>query len=714
MLALLTFPVSAQEIAPSEAPTSNYWQIQAFVRPDYSNTQTTVSMKLPLSDARQNIISQSLYAPEYNFTESLDGPNRVGLWTSREEHNKPNWIILSLTAHTKLSLRPEQILESKKPAPGPVEPKPDASAQVAIDERLEQLALKGKPLREQVRVIFDYVASGIDFDPNAKTKTLPEILSNRKATVNGKALLLSALLGAINVPARRVSGLLLEDHSTKKGLYTWVQAWLGDEWLNFDPHKGLYGSLPENYLALGFGEGKWLTVSEGIGYDYQFVISKTSEEAALDTDDLVIPQDNLLDKDNFKKADLTEKESYVEKAFGRVVFITDQRIDDAVTDKIAKQASAAKIKVSFYSAPYESLFFRGNYIAKIISQKLSILKKSDAIFILSQDDAGLYALFQIAQNRQSFKNTSIFLSGAFSAPVAKIFGHSLYRLVKPKEFFIIPAKIEPERAWDILKDSLVDGLSAEDVSKRWGVPVKDLSQITVENLTKWRRFVIDTLVLASRSEVNLQSIYLVLILPIIALVIVIFRNIIGIETFGTFTPVIVAVAFLTTGAIWGSILFFIIIAVGIFFRYLFSHIHIHIVARMALLIAVVCLTMLATMILGVYIGWGALINISILPMVIMAGIVENFTQTQMEVGFKEAFRLTLATLILALISYLIIDSVGLHTLILIYPEWILGVLALEVLIGLWSGVRLIEYFRFYRIIGPQTVTRGHQDPTKDA
>jgi transglutaminase-like putative cysteine protease len=699
---------------------SGYWNVQIFVHPSFNTSATHLQMFLPVSTERQNIIAQTTYAPDYNYTESLSGGNRQGQWVSKTDSTKPNWIIYNVTALTKLALRPEQILDSKKAPENFTPPQPlDAETDALIAERLQQLSIEGKPVREKLRVIFDYVVSAITLDTTRKNAPLKEILTERKASMSGKAMLLSAFLNKLNIPARKVTGLMLEDHSIKKGLVAWTQAWLGDEWLNFDPTHGLFGSLPQNYLALFYGDNRLLSISDGVKYDYQFVIRKTSEEAAFDTDALTIPQDNLLDENYFKKAAETEKDNDDgKKAFGRITFITDRIIDDAISDKIIKAAAENSVKVSFYSAPYESQFFRGNYIAKIIAQKLEILKKSDAVFIISEDDAGLYALFQIAQNRKAFRNTSIFLSGEFTAPVAKIFGQGLYRLVKPKEFFIIPHKVAVERAWDIIKDSVIDGLPVDTVAKRWNVPVRDLSRQKAHALSRWRQFVIDTLVLASKSEVNLQSIYLVLILPIIALIIVIFRNIIGIETFGTFSPVIVAVAFLTTGAMWGSILFGLIIVVGIFFRYLFAKIHLHIVARMALLIAVVCMTMLATMILSVYLGWGALINISILPMVIMAGIVENFTQTQMEVGFAEAFRLTISTLLIAVISYLVIDSVGLHTLILIYPEWILAVLAAEIIIGLWSGVRLMEYVRFYKIIPPKPnkleSRKGHKKPNPDA
>ena len=54
-----------------------------------------------------------------------------------------------------------------------------------------------------------------------------------------------------------------------------------------------------------------------------------------------------------------------------------------------------------------------------------------------------------------------------------------------------------------------------------------------------------------------------------------------------------------------------------------------------------------------------------------------------------------ATLLVCSACYLIIERGGVQSIILSYPEILLGVIALEVLIGKWRGLRLLEYTRFY-------------------
>ena len=60
-----------------------------------------------------------------------------------------------------------------------------------------------------------------------------------------------------------------------------------------------------------------------------------------------------------------------------------------------------------------------------------------------------------------------------------------------------------------------------------------------------------------------QAVYSVLLMiPIGALVILFLRNFVGVKTFGTFMPVLVALAFRETLLVWGIVLFVVIVVAG--------------------------------------------------------------------------------------------------------------------------------------------------------
>jgi hypothetical protein len=97
-------------------------------------------------------------------------------------------------------------------------------------------------------------------------------------------------------------------------------------------------------------------------------------------------------------------------------------------------------------------------------------------------------------------------------------------------------------------------------------------------------------------------------------------------------------------------------------------------------------------------------------MVIMANIIENFTNTQLERGTGEALRLTFHTLVVAMVSYVGIESAGLKPFVLAFPELLAVVIGVEVVLGRWRGLRLLEYVRFaqplrYREVPQQTEAR---------
>lgn len=682
--------------------TTAYWRFQFFLKLDAAVFQRKAQTFLPPNEASQEVLSFRRYAPEFQYRETRQGGNVASSWESNPDNTHEDWIIYDLNAKLTAQTKPKKLVSSLQPPDNAEETLFSPELEKSLDEKLTQLdVMAQKSQQKKVRILFDFTRNSIEsVTEGSDGQNIAATLADNKGDVLDKNQLFRALLSRLGTPTRTVNGVLLKDRKVKDKLHQWVQVWLNDQWLNFDLTHGYFGELPNDHFILYYGDATAIQITRGLGYRFRFVINRLSEENALDTDDMFIPQKDLFDESAFGKTG--QKETKVSNAIGRIAIITEDQVPDSIVDKIAKQAAQDRTKVYFYNAPYESHFFRGSYIAKILAENFETLKQTDAIFIQSEDDASLYALFRMARENKKLKKTSIFLDGDFSKPVGDILGYALYKLLKPKDLFITKKPLDVERAWDIISDSVLDGMPMKDIQTRWSVSFLDLSQIKIDSFSSWRQFLIKTWVLAAKAEVNLETIYIILILPFIALVIVVFRNIIGFETFGTFTPVLISIAFLTTGIFWGIIQFFIIVATGLLFRMIFHKIHIHLVARMAMQIAMVGLTMLVITIIGVHFGFGALVNISVLPMVIMAGMVENFTRVQMEHGTRQAIRLIIATLAVSILSYYIIDVAGIQSLVLVFPEVTLVAIGLEILIGRWNGIRLLEYLRFYKIIGPAT------------
>lgn len=198
--------------------------------------------------------------------------------------------------------------------------------------------------------------------------------------------------------------------------------------------------------------------------------------------------------------------------------------------------------------------------------------------------------------------------------------------------------------------------------------------------------------------VPLETVVLLLMLPIIATMIAFFRQVIGVKAFGIYTPSIVTFAFLATGIKYGLMLFVSVIVVGMVSRLLLKKLRILYLPRVAITISIVAFAMLAVLVLGGSLKRTGLAAVSIFPLVIMITIVEKFVATQIEKGDRTALILALETLLISLAGYYLASWGFLINLIKAYPWIILFSLPINILLGKWTGLRLVEYFRFREIL----------------
>jgi hypothetical protein len=205
--------------------------------------------------------------------------------------------------------------------------------------------------------------------------------------------------------------------------------------------------------------------------------------------------------------------------------------------------------------------------------------------------------------------------------------------------------------------------------------------------------------LALSNGVPLDTLVLVLILPIIVTLIAFFRQVIGIKAFGIYTPAIITFAFLATNQIkYGIIIFVTVIAMGTFVRYLLKQFRLLYLPRVAIMITIVGFAILALLIIGGIYNRTGLASVSIFPILIMITLVEKFVAVQIEKGGRTAVILATETLIISVIGYYIASWPALIGFVLNYPWISLFTIPFNIFMGKWTGLRISEYFRFRQII----------------
>ncbi|NNF40708.1 MAG: hypothetical protein HKN64_04965, partial [Woeseiaceae bacterium] len=195
--------------------------------------------------------------------------------------------------------------------------------------------------------------------------------------------------------------------------------------------------------------------------------------------------------------------------------------------------------------------------------------------------------------------------------------------------------------------------------------------------------------------IQTQAVYSVLLMiPIGALVMVLMRNFVGIDAFGTFMPVLIALAFRETKLLWGVVLFTTLILLGLSIRFLLDRLRLLLVPRLSAVLIVVVILMLMISLMSHRLGLESGLSVALFPMVIIAMTIERMSVVWEERGPVDAIRAGFGSLIVAVMAYIAMGMPWLEHLVFTFPELLLVVLSLVLLTGRYTGYRLTELRRF--------------------
>jgi hypothetical protein len=195
--------------------------------------------------------------------------------------------------------------------------------------------------------------------------------------------------------------------------------------------------------------------------------------------------------------------------------------------------------------------------------------------------------------------------------------------------------------------------------------------------------------------IKTQAVYHVLLLvPVGAFLLVILRNVVGLKTFGTFMPVLIALAFRETELLSGLILFSIIIALGLSIRLYLEHLKLLVVPRLASVLIIVVVLMAVMSVLTHKLGIERGLSVALFPMVIITMTIERMSIIWEESGAVETLKQGIGSMMAASIAYLVMSMKYIEHVIYVFPELLLLLLAGTILLGRYTGYRLLELRRF--------------------
>jgi len=195
-----------------------------------------------------------------------------------------------------------------------------------------------------------------------------------------------------------------------------------------------------------------------------------------------------------------------------------------------------------------------------------------------------------------------------------------------------------------------------------------------------------------------KTIGLFLLFPICTLLITFLRNLIGIKTFGIFLPMLIAAACVFIGYFRG--------VTGFAFILLTSFIAYHFLDKLKLLkvprLAAIITINTIVFVLGLlFVGASNRLEfgvLSLFPVIIISFIAEKIHRITEEKDWQELFKRIFGTLLSITGCYLLLASFMLQGLFSYFPESFLLVLAGQIYVGRWTGIRISEMFRFKKIL----------------
>ncbi|WP_461482742.1 inactive transglutaminase family protein [Porticoccus sp.] len=185
-----------------------------------------------------------------------------------------------------------------------------------------------------------------------------------------------------------------------------------------------------------------------------------------------------------------------------------------------------------------------------------------------------------------------------------------------------------------------------------------------------------------------------LLIPVGALVVVLLRVLVGIRTSGTFMPILIALGFIQTTLLAGLVIFLMVVGAGLWIRSYLSHLNLLLVARITAVVIMVILLMAALSIVSYKLGFNQALTVTYLPTIILSWTIERMSILWEEEGAHEVLIQGSGSLLAAVLAYLVMTMDLVEHLTFNFPELMIALMGVVLLLGKYTGYRLSELYRF--------------------
>ena len=130
------------------------------------------------------------------------------------------------------------------------------------------------------------------------------------------------------------------------------------------------------------------------------------------------------------------------------------------------------------------------------------------------------------------------------------------------------------------------------------------------------------------------------------------------------------------------------------------------IPRVGSILIVVLIFMVIIAMLSFKLGVDIGLSVTLFPMVILAIMIERMSILWDERGPFEVFKQSLGTILVAILGFWVMNSAEIQHILFVFPELLLIILGVTMIMGRYTGFKLTELFRFRAIIDSAMTKRN--------
>lgn len=191
-----------------------------------------------------------------------------------------------------------------------------------------------------------------------------------------------------------------------------------------------------------------------------------------------------------------------------------------------------------------------------------------------------------------------------------------------------------------------------------------------------------------------NTIFLILLTPILALIVSLTRVVLGLPTLDMLVPIALAFVFVTLGIVGGALILTAIVLASYVAKTSLANLKIMFYPKRSLSILFLAMFVFAALTAATMLDLELALTVSIFPILVLMLLGDSIVSVQLSKSFSETAVITSTTIAVGLLGFWMASNGLVRDTLILYPELVLLTIPVNLMIGRYFGLRATEYFRF--------------------